>query len=394
MTNENTQQTQAAPTTGQNPQSYHTPERYEQLTQFVQATFPNHTLKIDSLPGDASFRRYHRVYLKASGQDAQTLSSSEQTFDPSYIVMDAPPQLESIESFVRIDTLMADNINVPTLLSQDIDKGFLVLQDFGSVEFAHLLADAKVKQDNGRVDELYRWAIDCLLDLQKIDSNHAKEAFDVPEYDAPMLQREINLFTEWFLPHVGVELTLDIATQWQQFNAKLIQKIEAQPAVVVHRDYHSRNLMQDQYHSERLGVIDFQDAVIGSYAYDLVSLVRDAYVDWSETQVNDWIAYFWEQSKQQGLAHAETLGAFTTDVNLMGVQRHLKVLGIFIRLFERDGKARYLADIPTVWRDLMVEMQWLNNNADGDTQVFIQPIYRWLVDIVEPKYQQKFGHHG
>lgn len=388
MTNANTTPNQAAPAQ-KTPNVYHTPERFEQLTQFVESAFSAHKIRIESLPGDASFRRYHRVYLEALDGTSET-----QDLDPSYIVMDAPPQLESIESFVRIDTLMADKINVPTLLSKDLDNGFLVLQDFGSVEFAHLLADAKVKQDSGKIDALYRWAIDCLLALQHIEIDLAKQSFDVPDYDAPMLKREIGLFIDWFLPYIGVELDANAQAQWTSFTEQLIEKILAQPAVVVHRDYHSRNLMQDQYHSEDLGVIDFQDAVIGSYAYDLVSLVRDAYVDWSEEQIQSWVAYFWQQSKQLGLSHAKSIDAFVSDVNLMGLQRHLKVLGIFVRLSERDGKSRYLADIPKVWRDLMVEMQWLSENADANTKAFIQPIYEWLQQTVSPSFEQKFGGLG
>lgn len=381
-----------APITANSAAAYHTEQRYDQLTQFIEAAFPHHAVRIESLPGDASFRRYHRVYLedKADEQSANP-QGKEHELDPSYIVMDAPPQLESIESFVRIDNLMAPKINVPTLLAQDVKQGFLVLQDFGSIEFAHLIAEAKVKQDSGRIDELYRWAVDCLLQLQTLDIEQAKKDFDVPDYDAATLQREMELFTEWFLPYLGEELNSETQLIWQDFTQALIEQILQHPAVVVHRDYHSRNLMQDQYHSSELGVIDFQDALIGSYTYDLVSLVRDAYVDWSESQVDSWIEYYWQQSKKVHEATADTLIEFTSQVNLMGIQRHLKVLGIFIRLAERDGKNRYLADIPKVWRDLMIEMKWLNQHGDAQTQAFIQPALQWLQQEVEPKFKQKFA---
>lgn len=381
-----------APITANSAAAYHTEQRYDQLTQFIEAAFPHHAVRIESLPGDASFRRYHRVYLedKADEQSANP-QGKEHELDPSYIVMDAPPQLESIESFVRIDNLMAPKINVPTLLAQDVKQGFLVLQDFGSIEFAHLIAEAKVKQDSGRIDELYRWAVDCLSQLQTLDIEQAKKDFDVPDYDAATLQREMELFTEWFLPYLGEELNSETQLIWQDFTQALIEQILQHPAVVVHRDYHSRNLMQDQYHSSELGVIDFQDALIGSYTYDLVSLVRDAYVDWSESQVDSWIEYYWQQSKKVHEATADTLIEFTSQVNLMGIQRHLKVLGIFIRLAERDGKNRYLADIPKVWRDLMIEMKWLNQHGDAQTQAFIQPALQWLQQEVEPKFKQKFA---
>lgn len=387
-------------TPSQSSNPYHTQARYDDLTAFVKSTFPNHSVSIESLPGDASFRRYHRIYLEGI-----ELSGENGTLDPSYILMDAPPQLESIESFVRIDTLMAEHINVPKLLSKDIEKGFLILQDFGSIEFAHLLADAKIKQDSGKIDDLYHWALDCLNDLQRIDVNFAKKSYDVPDYDAALLKREMSLFTEWFLPYVGADLDSESESTWLQFTQRLIEEIVKQPLVVVHRDFHSRNLMQDQYHKSELGVIDFQDAVIGSYTYDLVSLVRDAYVDWSEDQISNWINYFWQKSTKQSnqfdSQHTDSLAEnsldtvsfdnFITDVNLMGIQRHLKVLGIFVRLAERDGKSRYLTDIPKVWRDLMVEMQWLANNADAEIQAFIQPVYQWIQDDVKPKFEKKFS---
>ena len=381
-----------APITANSAAAYHTEQRYEQLLEFIEAAFPSHKVRVESLPGDASFRRYHRVYLEGKTNDESVSTDSKgQALDPSYIVMDAPPQLESIESFVRIDNLMAPKINVPTLLAQDVEQGFLVLQDFGSIEFAHLIAEAKVKQDSGRIDELYRWAMDCLLQLQTLDIEKAKNNFAVPDYDAATLKREMELFTEWFLPYIDQELTSETQTIWQDFTGALIEKLLQHPAVVVHRDYHSRNLMQDQYHSAELGVIDFQDALIGSYTYDLVSLVRDAYVDWSESQVEAWIEYYWLQSKQVHAATAETLTEFTSQVNLMGIQRHLKVLGIFIRLAERDGKARYLADIPKVWQDLMIEMKWLSQHGDTQTQAFIEPALQWLQQHIEPKFKQKFA---
>ncbi|PNK61411.1 aminoglycoside phosphotransferase family protein [Psychrobacter sp. FDAARGOS_221] len=363
-------------------ESYHTPERFEQLTAFIESAFPNHQLRIESLPGDASFRRYHRVILENVKQGAE--------FDPSYIVMDAPPQLESIESFVRIDEMMASHINVPTLLAKDLEQGFLVLQDFGSVEFAHLLADAKVKQDSGRIDELYQWAIDCLIELQSLSVTTAKDQYAVADYDADTLQREMNLFSEWFLPYIDAPLTEEDQQLWQQFCDGLIELLLQHPQVVVHRDYHSRNLMLDQYHNERLGVIDFQDALIGSYAYDLVSLVRDAYVDWSEEQVASWIEYYWQQRRQQGLATPEALSEFVTQVNLIGLQRHLKVLGIFIRLAQRDGKTRYLADIPKVWRDVLVEVQQLSEQANPQVQALVVPVQQWLQRL-EPKFATAFA---
>jgi len=149
--------------------------------------------------------------------------------------------------------------------------------------------------------------------------------------------------------------------------------------------------MQDQADGTRLGVIDFQDAVIGSYTYDLVSLVRDAYVEWPEQQISTWTRDFWQLQKQAGLNTADTIEQLEQDINIMGVQRHLKVLGIFIRLSERDGKDRYLADIPKVMRDLLIELNWLNEKGSDEIQQVIGPFTQWLQDIVLPAYRSKFA---
>ena len=148
--------------------------------------------------------------------------------------------------------------------------------------------------------------------------------------------------------------------------------------------------MQDQADHTRLGVIDFQDAVVGSYAYDLVSLVRDAYVEWPESQVTSWVQDCWQLQKQAGLETADNAAQFENDVNVMGVQRHLKVLGIFIRLFERDGKSRYLADIPKVMRDLIFELEWLAEYGNPDMKQAVKPFNEWLREVILPAYQSKF----
>ena len=197
----------------------------------------------------------------------------------------------------------------------------------------------------------------------------------------------MDLFSEWFIPYIGVELE---QTLWENLKSALITEILSQPQVVVHRDYHSRNLMQDQADHTRLGVIDFQDAVVGSYTYDLVSLVRDAYVEWPESQVTSWVQDCWQLQKQAGLKTADNAAQFENDVNVMGVQRHLKVLGIFIRLFERDGKSRYLADIPKVMRDLIFELEWLAEYGNPDMKRAVSPFNEWLREVILPAYQNKF----
>jgi len=350
--------------------------RQESLECWLKQVFENQTFTLESLPGDASARRYHRIQLVAGGTDDTTKIAR-------YIVMDSADEQDAMQQFINVAKLMSQAINVPTLIAQDVTKGFLVLQDFGAVEFAHLLVGATPAQ----VNDYYQSAMQALVALQQIPVETAKSQHQLPDYDAAMLTREMDLFSEWFIPHIGV--TLDTSL-WENLKSALIEEILLQPQVIVHRDYHSRNLMQDQADNTRLGVIDFQDAVIGAHSYDLVSLLRDAYVEWSEPQVTQWISDFWQLQKQAGLLTADNAEQLESQVNIMGVQRHLKVLGIFIRLYERDGKSRYLADIPKVMRDFLFELEWLSTKGSARLQQVVLPFNQWIMDTVLPAYQTKF----
>lgn len=350
--------------------------RQESLECWLQQVFENQTFTLESLPGDASARRYHRIQLVAGGTDNTTKIAR-------YIVMDSADEQDAMQQFINVAKLMSQAINVPTLIAQDVTKGFLVLQDFGAVEFAHLLVGATPAQ----VNDYYQSAMQALVALQQIPVETAKSQHQLPDYDAAMLTREMDLFSDWFIPHIGV--TLDTSL-WENLKSALIEEILLQPQVIVHRDYHSRNLMQDQADNTRLGVIDFQDAVIGAHSYDLVSLLRDAYVEWSEAQVTQWIHDFWQLQKQAGLATVDSAEQLESQVNIMGVQRHLKVLGIFIRLYERDGKSRYLADIPKVMRDFLFELEWLSTKGSARLQQVVLPFNQWIMDTVLPAYQTKF----
>ncbi len=352
-------------------------DRQQQLTAWLQQVFPNQAFSLDSLVGDASARHYHRMQL-SNDKDMHDNTA------PRYIVMDSADEQAAMRQFITVATLMAPAINVPTLVAQDVAQGFLVLQDFGAVEFAHLLQDATPSQ----VNRYYQWAMQTLVSLQKIDPKSAKSQYQLPDYDTALLAREMDLFRDWFLPYIGATLEVNI---WNNFKSVLMTEILAQPQVVVHRDYHSRNLMQDQADNSRLGVIDFQDAVIGAYSYDVVSLVRDAYVDWSEAQVSQWIQDFWQLQNQAGISTADSAQQFEHDVNVMGVQRHLKVLGIFIRLSKRDGKDRYLADIPKVMSDLMFELEWLEIQGNTDVRQALAPFNAWIQGYVLPAYQRTFA---
>ena len=347
--------------------------RQQQLENWLQQVFADQKFVLDSLPGDASARQYHRIQL-ADKDDATA----------RYIVMDSADEQDALQQFINVAKLMAPAINVPTLVAQDVAKGFLVLQDFGTIEFAHLLVDATPEQ----INDHYQLAMQTLVALQTVPVETAKIQYQLPDYDTTLLNREMDLFSDWFIPYIGVELDNEL---WNTLKTALIQEVLQQPAVIVHRDYHSRNLMQDQADRSRLGVIDFQDAVIGSYTYDLVSLVRDAYVEWPEHQISGWIRDFWQLQQQAALITANSAEQLENDMNVMGVQRHLKVLGIFIRLSERDGKDRYLADIPKVMRDLILELNWLAEHGNEAMQQALLPFNQWLADQVSPAYQEKFS---
>lgn len=349
-------------------------KRQQQLIHWLQQVFAGREFRLDTLPGDASSRQYHRL---------QWVNHSDNDNAEHYMVMDSADEQQALQQFINVTALMAPAINVPTLIVQDIEQGFLVLQDFGTVEFAHLLVDATPVQ----VNEYYQAAMQTLIELQQVPIEISKDKHQLPDYDTELLNREMDLFSDWFIPHIEVDLDTSL---WETVKKALIAEILQQPQVIVHRDYHSRNLMQDQADSTRLGVIDFQDAVIGAYSYDLVSLVRDAYVDWSETQISSWIEDFWQLQQQAELTTTSSSEQFENDVNVMGVQRHLKVLGIFIRLFERDGKNRYLADIPKVMSDLLFELDWLAKHSKEEMKRVLIPFNQWMVETVLPAYEARF----
>lgn len=349
--------------------------RQQQLESWLQQQFTDQTFKLDSLPGDASARQYHRIQLFDNSTDQQPSAR--------YIVMDSADEQDAMQQFINVTELMAPAVNVPELICQDVTQGFLVLQDFGAIEFAHLLVDAP----SAAINDYYQLAMQTLIELQKTPVQLARKEHELPDYDTVLLNREMDLFRDWFIPFIGVSFEDSL---WETLKSALIEAILAQPQVIVHRDYHSRNLMQDQADHSRLGVIDFQDAVIGAYTYDLVSLVRDAYVDWPESQVSEWIYDFWQLQQEAVLPTASSTEQFERDVNVMGVQRHLKVLGIFIRLSERDGKNRYLADIPKVMRDLVFELNWLTEQGDAAIKQALLPFNKWLTETVLPAYQDKF----
>ncbi len=281
-----------------------------------------------SASADASFRRYFRV-------DAA---------DGSLIIMDAPPSHEDCRPFVAIDRLLASgDVGVPRVLDWDEAQGFMLLSDLG----AHtLLSTLDVEQPHDAGNRArYNAALDELVRLQAVAAD------GLPPYDDALLQRELDLFPDWYFTQLRGQVLDDKAREVLSRAFALIKaQVLAQPVVLVHRDYHSRNLMADQADAQaRLGVIDFQDAVRGPVTYDLVSLLRDAYVMWDEDVQLDYAVRYWEKARAAGLPVPEDFGDFWRDFEWMGLQRHIKVLGIFARLAIRDGKQQYLGDIPRVW---------------------------------------------
>lgn len=249
--------------------------------------------------------------------------------------MDAPPEHEDCRPFVAVAKLFgAAGVHVPQVLAEDFDNGYLLLSDLGSTTYLQALS-------NESADALYRAANDALVKVQLVSRSGV-----LPEYDRALLLRELRLFPDWYIArHLG--LALDPAQNGilnETFSLILDNNL-AQPRVYVHRDYHSRNLMVSEPNP---GILDFQDAVYGPITYDLVSLYKDAYIAWSEERVLDWVIRYWEAARGAGLPVNADFGEFYRDFEWMGVQRHIKVLGIFARLFHRDGKDGYLRDMPLV----------------------------------------------
>lgn len=295
--------------------------RLVELERWLGAQFPALAFTLAPASADASFRRYWRVGFR----DGRT-----------FIVMDAPPDKEDCRPFLQVAELFAAaGAHVPAIHAQDLTAGFLMLEDLGDATFL----DCLERGDDPK--PLYAAATDALVRIQQ-----ASRPGVLPDYDRALLERELNLFPDWYLAR---ELRRELAPREREvlrsaFEALLANNL-AQPRVFVHRDYHSRNLMLSK---PLPGVLDFQDAVYGPITYDLVSLLRDAYVRWEEAQVIDWSVRYWEKARQAGLPVHADFAEFYRDFEWMGAQRQLKVVGIFARLCHRDGKQRYLADIPRV----------------------------------------------
>lgn len=300
-------------------------KRFQCLEKWIKTQVKNNPFLISPASSDASFRRYFRVTFNAD-YTHKTL-----------IAMDAPPQQESCASFLHVAAIFAGaRVHVPDVLAQDLEQGFLLLSDLGNVDYLQVL-----ESNTSEADHLYRNAVDALIKIQLISHQNI-----LPDYDDTLLLRELSLFQDWYLmKHLQVKLSANQKIELDKVFMQIIKNNLAQPKVFVHRDYHSRNLMITVPNP---GIIDFQDAVYGPITYDLVSLFKDAYIHWDEGRILDWVIYYWEKARKIGLPVAVDFSDFYRDFEWMGVQRHIKILGIFARLSERDGKHNYLQSIPRV----------------------------------------------
>jgi len=291
--------------------------RLDELRQWLSARLGVRDVELERASEDASFRRYFRIRID----------------DASWIAMDAPPDREDSRPFVKVAHLMREaGVHVPEIIEQDLVRGFLLLSDLGTTTYLKAL-------DEHNADALFGDALDALVKWQL-----ASEPSLLPLYDEALLRRELGLFPEWYLGrHLGLELDLGAREALENVFARLVRSSLAQPKVYVHRDYMPRNLMLSEPNP---GVLDFQDAVYGAITYDVVSLFRDAFVSWPEERVLDWSARYWERARRAGLPVHGDFGDFYRDLEWMGLQRHLKVLGIFARIHYRDGKPGYLDDTP------------------------------------------------
>jgi aminoglycoside/choline kinase family phosphotransferase len=304
------------------------PARRFAFDAWLAAIAPRHALDTASLrpaSSDASFRRYFRI---------------DGLPGTSFIVMDAPPPQEDVRPFVHVAGLLAGcGLHAPRVLEADDERGFLLLTDLGSRLFLAALQEAQARGDASGADALMRDAIAALVRWQGCAA-----ADTLPPYDEALLRRELELFPEWCVGREhGVAWGTEEQQRWRSASDLLVASALAQPRVAVHRDYMPRNLMIAQPNP---GILDFQDAVLGPITYDIACLLRDAFISWDEEREIDWAVRYWEAARRVALPVPEDFGEFWRALEWMGLQRHLKVLGIFCRLKHRDAKPAYSADLP------------------------------------------------
>lgn len=330
-------------------------QREQSIHQWLVTALQSEQFEINFLAGDASFRRYARITLN----------------NKAFMLMDAPPEKEDCTPFVNIAEFFDQHgVRVPHIFAKDLAQGFLLLEDFGDVLLSTLLS-------NATVDDYYQQCFKQLVQLQSIPAQEV-----LPAYSHEKLMTEMRLLTDWMLPALAVQCSAAEQAMIEQAFVFLADAAVAQPQVIVHRDFHSRNLMKIEAEQD-LGVIDFQDAVIGADTYDLISLTRDAYVQWRPDQVEHWFDMFYallpDAAKQD-----RSLAQFKRDANLMAIQRHIKILGIFVRLYVRDGKSGYLNDLPRVMWYLLQESQGI---------IELNDFIAFIQQRVMPAFEEKYGSY-
>ena len=293
----------------------HADPRRDALERWLSGPLRGERFSLTPASADASFRRYWRVQLEGAR---------------TFVAMDAPPDKEDCRPFVKVAALMREaGVNAPVVHAEDLQQGFLLLGDLGARTYLdELNAQSAPALFADATDALLRWQL-------------ATRPGVLPPYDEALLRREMGLFPEWYVGrHLGKQVD---QKPLEEIFSLLVKSALAQPAVYVHRDYMPRNLMVCEPNP---GVLDFQDAVLGPITYDMVSLMRDAFISWEEQQVLDWTVRYWEKARAAGLPVDADFGEFWRAFEWMGLQRHLKVLGIFARINYRDGKPHYLQDTP------------------------------------------------
>jgi aminoglycoside/choline kinase family phosphotransferase len=289
--------------------------REHTLREWLNSIFPSTNYTLSALAGDASFRRYFRLQYNNQWM----------------IIMDAPPEKESLKEFIDIATrLRQQKISAPQILHQNHAQGFLVLEDFGDILLHQKLTDLTV-------NEYYQKAMDSIISMQNIHAD------DLPHFNIQHMLQEMQLMPTWFLKgYLGLSLSQDEMDMLDSHFHWIANTLATQPSVFIHRDFHSRNIMCIS--DDELGIIDFQDAMFGPYTYDLVSLIKDCYIQWPRDKINAWISSFYSKLPMPLKAPKEQL--LFNQVEVCGLQRHIKVLGIFSRLYIRDNKPGYLQDLP------------------------------------------------
>jgi N-acetylmuramate 1-kinase len=327
--------------------------RLAKLTQWVIGDLGFAGASIAPASADASFRRYFRV---TQGED-------------SYIVMDAPPDKEDSGPFLKVARILGSlDLNVPVILARDMARGFLLLSDLGSRQYLDALPV------DGAADELYADALDSLRIIQTADAGVSD---GLPRYDRALLLREMELLPEWFLiRHLGLTIDARERAMLTGLFESLVEATVSQPACLVHRDYHSRNLLVTPENNP--GILDFQDAVWGAVTYDLASLLKDCYIAWPPARVRQWVLEYRDSLLEAGFKLDADAATFMRWFDLTGLQRHIKVLGIFARLLYRDGKPQYVRDLPRV-------LAYVRDTALSypETAAFAE----FIVDRIDPEFQ-------